>query len=125
MWSPKPRQPSSRRRLFGALWIALSFAACEADTPSESDPIPDELPSCAPREAPPFCAVDEDQIELTLAAMSLRERLAQMLFVGLDGSGAEPPERTVAAVRDIGVGGVFLQGPPARACTRGRSPGSC
>ncbi len=56
-------------------------------------PVPTEAPRCTPEGA--------------IAALPLRERMAQLLMVGVDADG---PEDALAAVTDDQVGGIFLGG---------------
>jgi len=62
---------------------------------------------------PAYCAVDLDRVEAILDAMSLERKAAQVLIVGVTGSGSGPAQETSRKISEIGVGGVFL--PPLQA----------
>jgi beta-N-acetylhexosaminidase len=59
--------------------------------------------------SPPFCNVDEAAILSLLEEMSLEEKAAQMLVLGELAFPFWIPPDTQNLVRDLGIGGVFLQ----------------
>ena len=70
-------------------------------TPAAGDISPGPAPAPVPTEAP-RCTP-----EGAIAELPLRERMAQLLMVGVDASG---PDEALAAVTDDQVGGIFLGG---------------
>lgn len=84
-----------------------------ADTHSPGDTSSSNLPTCDVVVEPAFCEVDESAIDEWIDGMTLRQKLAQMLVVGLSATPGQVPADTARVVRDIGVGGMLLQ--PLRA----------
>ncbi|MDP8224305.1 MAG: glycoside hydrolase family 3 N-terminal domain-containing protein [Candidatus Lernaella stagnicola] len=73
------------------------------DTGAENDEM--EANDFGPR----FCKVDEEKVEDVLAGMTLREKVAQLYFVGMQLTPWFDLPETQALVRDLGVGGAYIQ----------------
>ena len=58
---------------------------------------------------PGFCPIDEAEIQQLLDGMTLRDKVAQMFMVGPAGMSFYTPNDTKKIIRDLGLGGVFLQ----------------
>ena len=56
----------------------------------------------------PFCAIDSDEIDLLIGQMSLRQKVAQLFYVGVDIFPWFNLPDAERAVRDIQVGGVHM-----------------
>ena len=59
--------------------------------------------------SPPFCEIDETAITALLDAMTLEEKAAQMLVLGEQAFPFWIPGKTTKLIRDLGIGGVFVQ----------------
>src|SRR5699024_1694232 len=102
-------------RPWGTLAAALLLlvTACGADASDGSDTSQDSTSAATSGSASgqsaaaPSSHAQECAVSDAIADMSLRDRLAQLLVVGVD---AASPDTALAAVRDEHVGGLFLVG---------------
>jgi beta-N-acetylhexosaminidase len=96
------------------LCAALIFGACANDDDSINAPneyvSDDDDDSQDPDDAgPAFCGVDEQKVESILSQMTLREKIAQQYFVGIQMFPGLNIGDTQRLVKELGVGGVFAQ----------------
>ncbi|MDP8221792.1 MAG: glycoside hydrolase family 3 N-terminal domain-containing protein [Candidatus Lernaella stagnicola] len=95
--------------------IVLAGASCvdsdddEHDSPADDDDDDDNNNDDNDDFSPPFCEVDEAAISALLEEMTLEEKAAQMLVLGEQAFPFWIPAKTTNLVRDLGIGGVFLQ----------------
>lgn len=122
--------PPSRSHLIGTLLtMVVAVAGCTGESDSGRDDAAADRPSPSQRSTPqttqqgptrPTSAApprpqgpatgDRTCVARTLTGMSMRERAAQLLMVGVPADATTPPASDVRAVAGLGVGSVILHG---------------
>ena len=103
-----------RKRRVSASLLLLAFllvSGCGGPSAPQAAPTPEAAVTPAPTPAPtptPEPTPTPDPIAARVAAMTVEEKVGQLLIAGIEGT--EPGDDAVAAIREFRVGGVILFG---------------
>ncbi len=95
---------AKRTATLAVAFISLTLLSGCGDSPS--DPL--EPPAHPWEERPPFCAVDESEIEALYDNMTLRQRIGQHVIADLPRAGSRLTDAARARLEEFALGGTFL-----------------